>query len=121
MTRTNKSTSPLITVPRAEAIARLNDKLRQTGTGGVIVVTNGVRALPHFDAALLLRALASFNGFDADNDPHGERDFGDVQLAGTDLLWKIDCYDLDMLYGSPDPADPSVTHRVLTVMLPCEY
>ena len=121
MSRTNKSISPLITVPRAEAIARLNDKLRQTGTGGVIVVTSGVRALPDFDAALLLHALVAYNGFDADNDPHGERDFGDVQLAGTYLLWKIDGYDLDMLYGSPDPADPSVTHRVLTVMLPSEY
>ena len=109
-------------VPRAERIARLNDALRMSGQGGVIVVTRGVRALPGFDAETLLMMLMVTNGFDADNDPHGERDFGDLQTSdGTDLLWKIDYYDTDMIYASPDPADPAVTKRVLTVMLASEY
>lgn len=69
----------------------------------------------------LTRALANHQVFDSDNDPHGERDLGDLQLFGADLLWKIDYYDLELVYGSPDPADAAVTKRVLTVMLTWEY
>ncbi len=108
-------------LPRAETIARLNDQLRRTGTGGQIFITAGVINLPGFDAAALLKALADYDAFDADNDPHGERDFGDIGVFGTDLLWKIDYYDERLEYGSSDPADPNVTTRVLTVMLEMEY
>lgn len=110
-----------VQLPRAEAIARLNDALRKTGQGGVIVVTRGVRALPGFQAADLLCALAAYDRFDPDNDPHGERDFGDLELFGADLLWKLDYYDPERKFGSDDPADPARTSRVLTVMLACEY
>lgn len=109
-------------VPRAERIARLNDVLRKSGQGGVIVVTQGVRTLSEFEAETLLTMLQLVNDFDPDNDPHGERDFGSLEFGdGTDLLWKIDYYDNDMIYASPDPADPAVTKRVLTVMLASEY
>ena len=108
-------------VPRAEAIAKLNDKLRKEGTGGTIVVTRGVAGIEGFDGQELLSALATFDGFDPDNDPHGERDFGDLTMRGTDLLWKIDYYDPGLCFGSNDPADPAVTHRVLTIMLPEEW
>ena len=106
---------------RAEAIAQLNDRLRQHGSGGQVFVTRGVSGLPHFDKRVLLQALAEYDAFDADNDPHGERDFGDLTVFGTDLLWKIDYYDQELMYASPDPADPNVTVRVLTVMLEMEY
>ena len=108
-------------VPRAEAIARLNDQLRTTATDGRIMVTRGVSSLPGFSAAELLTALAAYDGFDIENDPHGERDFGDLTVFGADLLWKIDYYDLKLRYASPDPADPAATIRVLTVMLESEY
>lgn len=108
-------------LPRAEAIARLNDNLRKGGRGGQLVVTNGVYRLPGYDSRELLQALVDYDAFDADNDPHGERDFGDIQVFGTDLLWKIDYYDLKLEYGSADPADPDVTTRVLTIMLEQEY
>lgn len=107
--------------PRAEAIARLNDKLRKSGRGGQLMVTRGVYRLPAYDSRELLQALAAYDRFDTDNDPHGERDFGDIQVFGTDVLWKIDYYDLKLEYGSPDPADADVTIRVLTVMLESEY
>ena len=107
--------------PRAEQIARLNDQLRKHGTGGAIMLTRGVREMPKFEPAELLQQLSAYDSFDADNDPHGERDFGAIELGSTSLLWKIDYYDLAMQYASPDPADPDVTKRVLTVMLPEEW
>ena len=108
-------------LPRAEAIARLNDSMRRSGGGGLIVATSGVRALKAFSQLDLLHALASYDRFDLHNDPHGERDFGDLELWGTELLWKIDYLDHEMIYGSDDPADPAQTTRVLTVMLTMEY
>lgn len=108
-------------LPRAERIARLNDRLRIDGLDGRILVTRGVQSLPGFTTMALVQALRSYDGFDIDNDPHGERDFGDLEVCGADLLWKIDCYDRELVWASPDPADPEVTIRVLTVMLAEEY
>ena len=108
-------------VPRGEVIARLNDQLRKTLRGGHVMVTRGASGLPGFTASELAQALAAHDTFDVHNDPHGERDFGDVELFGATLLWKIDYYDQRLQYASPDPADADLTMRVLTVMLESEY
>ena len=110
-----------VTVPRAEAVARLNDALRKEGVGGTIMVTRGVLAVTGYNSSELAEALAAYDAFDADNDPHGERDFGDLTLWESECLWKIDYYSADLKYGSDDPADPSKTSRVLTVMLTGEW
>ena len=68
-----------------------------------------------------MRTLARWDDFDEANDPYGEHDFGGMDLFGAELLWKIDYYSPDMFSGSEDPADPLVTHRVLTVLLAEEY
>ncbi len=44
-----------------------------------------------------------------------------IVVDGQELLFKISYYDLELTYHSPDAADPSVTTRVLTVMLADEY
>ena len=67
-------------VPRAERIARLNDTLRKTGTGGRIMITRGVRVLSDFEPSELVQALAAYDQFDHFNDPHGERDGHDHSL-----------------------------------------
>jgi hypothetical protein len=111
----------LCALPRAERIAQLNDILRKTAIGGRFMITRGVRALAAFDPGQLMAALARYDEFDALNDPHGERDFGSIDLWGAELLWKIDYYAPGLILGSDDPADPSVTERVLTVLLAEEY
>ena len=44
-----------------------------------------------------------------------------LRVRGKRLFWKIDYYDLDLTYSSPDPADVSVTRRGETLMLASEY
>lgn len=56
-----------------------------------------------------------------DNDPYGEHDFGSLIVDGNKVFWKIDYYDKGMQYASPDPANLSVTVRVMTIMLADEY
>jgi hypothetical protein len=43
------------------------------------------------------------------------------KIGDQKIFWKIDTYDLDMQAMSPNPANPAVTHRVLTIMLASEY
>jgi Protein of unknown function (DUF3768) len=37
------------------------------------------------------------------------------------IFFKIDYFDTTMTHHSPDPADPAVTERVITIMLADEY
>ena len=104
-----------------EQIRALNDAFRTTMTGGKVLLTAGADALPSHVKALVLRRVATFSEFTADNDPHGEHDFGTFELAGVSYFFKIDYYALDMEGGSEDPADPEKTTRVLTIMRADEY
>lgn len=106
---------------RASRIRELNDAFRRTFSGGRVVLTRGVSGLPATEQAAILAAVRGFTAFTADNDPHGEHDFGTVEHGELRIFWKIDAYDRDLEFGSPDPADPAVTTRVLTVMLTEEY
>ena len=59
---------------------------------------------------------------DLDNDPHGERDFGAIDLHGAKWFWKIDYYaNGNCDSGSEDPSDPAKCYRVLTIMHASEY
>jgi Protein of unknown function (DUF3768) len=105
----------------AERIRELNDAFRKTLTGGKVFVTAGVDTLPSDVKAMAIREVATFSAFTPDNDPHGEHDFGNFELAGRKFFWKIDTYDAAMEFGSEDPADSAKTTRVLTIMLAGEY
>lgn len=101
---------------RTARIRTLNDQLRVQGLGGRTVATRAMAALPPGALAEILAAVRQFDAFTASNDPYGERDFGSVTVDGDAYFWKIDYYDIDLNFGSPDPADPTVTRRVLTFM-----
>ena len=119
---TNVQSNCVREIPRAEAIAQLNDELRKHGSGGQVVITRGVHDLVGVDIPLLMQSLAEFDEFDADGDPHGERDFGIFDFRGRELMWKIDYFsNPELRWGSDDPANPDATHRVLTVLLVEEY
>ncbi len=103
------------------AIRTLNDAFRRTFRGGAVLETPGVVNMRDTDRIAVLLAVRRFTGFEPGNDPYDEHDFGVVEVGGHRCYWKIDAYDLAMLGHSPDAADPSVTARVLTVMLADEY
>ena len=103
-------------------IAELNDLLRTTMLTGRVMVTDGIASLSAIDKAAIFDSVRSFDRFTPDNDPYGEHDFGAIDHPGVGkVFWKIDYYDRSLSYGSDDPADPSKTSRVLTIMLAEEY
>lgn len=103
-------------------IEKLNDLLRKQHIGGQIMVTVGVQILPREQIAGLLRAIANFDTFnDRVKDPYGEHNFGKLDFQEERYFWKIDYYDKRLTFASPDPADPAVTERVMTVMRAEEY
>ena len=102
-------------------IRLLNDNFRSTFIGGRVVLTSGVSELPIDVKAKALLLVKTFKDFTADNDPHGEHDFGSFEVAGDKFFWKIDYYDVDCQCGSENPSDPDKTTRVLTIMLAEEY
>lgn len=104
-----------------DRIRELNDAFRRTMLGGRFVITNGVRSLGHTQLSQVIQAVQGYSEFGTDNDPYGEHDFGAIEHNGQRIFWKIDYYDKQLKYGSDDPADPTVTTRVLTVMLAEEY
>jgi hypothetical protein len=69
----------------------------------------------------LLDLVRAFDRFTPDNDPYGEHDFGAIELSGDRYFFKIDYYDLSKTAASPDPANPAVTQRVMTIMRADEY
>jgi hypothetical protein len=108
-------------VSRSDRIRVLNDNFRSTFVGGRVLTSAGVAELPIATKARLFLAVQSFSNFTKDNDPHGEHDFGAIELEGERYFFKLDYYDVDMHYGSESPADPNVTTRVLTIMRADEY
>ena len=105
----------------AERIRDLNDAFRRSFAGGRVMTTAGIAAMTEELRAEVFGRVRTFEAFTRDNDPHGEHDFGSFEVAGQKLFFKIDYFDAAMEFGSEDPADPSKTTRVLTIMLASEY
>ena len=64
-------------------IARLNDLARSAmGVACTAVATVGFRSLPEADQSSVRELIETYDAFDDDNDPHGERDFGTMSANG---------------------------------------
>ena len=106
---------------KTSRIRALNDELRHTFTGGMAVMTPGIAALGQEAVERIVKTIAVFDDFCHANDPHEEHDFGSFEADGHKIFFKIDYYDQSLTYHSPDPSDPAVTRRVITIMLAEEY
>jgi uncharacterized protein DUF3768 len=106
--------------PQTRKIRRLNDVLRTTAFGGKVCLTPGVGV-----GAVGQEVLQAVMDLDptlaAQHDPTGRNEFGVVTVKGGKFIWKIDYYDRTLSTMSPDPADPLVTKRVLTILRPHEW
>jgi hypothetical protein len=116
------------TITRAETIARLNDRARHGLDRTTKVNFSRACLLSFCDGDLpsalcaqaeLLKAMRQHQF--TDDDTYGERDFGVFEFRDTRIMFKIDYYALSLDYGSEDPADASITTRVITIMLPEDY
>jgi hypothetical protein len=106
---------------KTEAIRALNDELRQNLSTGTALMTAGVAALGAEAVARIVKTIAVYDDFCHANDPHEEHDFGSFEVDGHTIFFKIDYYDSTLTVHSPDPSDPAVTKRVITIMLAEEY
>ena len=107
--------------PDVEKIRALNDRARQSFTGCRVAITAGIAAMGHDAVYAVFDLIKAYDNFTPDNDPYGEHDFGSLHWGEHQVFWKFDYYDIDFTMHSPDPADETVTARVLTVMLAEEY
>ena len=103
------------------AIRDLNDAFRKTGIGGRVMLTIGIRELGEPAIRSIIEKTKNYTDFNKNNDPHGEHDLGTITHDGVKVLWKLDYYDKNLEFGSPDPSNASVTTRVMTIMCSHEY
>ena len=104
-----------------KAIRTLNDAFRKSLALGHSVITPGVAALGADAVDRIVRTIAVYDDFCHANDPHEEHDFGSCDAEGHTIFFKIDYFDRSLKYHSPDPSDPALTVRVITIMLADEY
>lgn len=106
---------------KSKTIAAQNDTFRKTFCGGKVLLTCGISTLSLMQQAEIINKVKNFNTFTKDNDPYGEHDFGCFDYHGRQVFWKIDLYDLNYEFYSPQPDDETQTNRVLTIMFAEEY
>lgn len=109
-----------------EIIRDANDRFRwgDESIPGERLMTQGLAAVIEEAGASpldVIQIVIAFENFTEDNDPFGTHEFGSFEFQGQTCFWKLDLYDNDLTYGSPDPTDLSKTKRVLTIMLASEY
>lgn len=115
-----------------EQIREKNDLFRQTMLAalGRVTLTQGVSQ--HSKREEVITLIRNFNDFNKGNDPHGEHDFGAVEIESREgdyckvrakffekFFFKIDYYDQKLECGADPYSEP--VKRVLTIMSAGEY
>ncbi|WP_010542882.1 DUF3768 domain-containing protein [Sphingomonas elodea] len=90
-------------------------------TAGILAVVDADPSTSVAKQAELMGLVSGYDAFTEDNNPDGERSFGDFDWQGVRCDWKIDYYDWEMDCISDNPADPAATCRVLTILRVDEY
>ena len=108
-------------MPNISEIALQNDNFLKHLSQGTLVLTQGIRSNTPEDLEAIITKVRTFDSFDENNDPYNEHDFGAFDYKGKKIFWKIDYYDQEFLYLSPDVSNPRVTNKVLTIMYAEEY
>jgi hypothetical protein len=106
---------------QSDAIRALNDEFRRSFKGGLVMLTAGIIALGGEAQARIFAAVQAFDDFSDNNDPWAEHDFGKIEVDGECIFFKLDYYDLTRGMHSEDPSDPTITERIMTIMLASEY
>lgn len=115
---------PVPITPVGEANNRFRSEVLKGRPGHHrILSTQGIQALGPAAVQEILYLVLTFKeeDFREEFEPHGDRDFISAIYKGMKVWAKIDVYDLNLAFLSPDPADDEVTVRVLTLLLPSEY
>jgi hypothetical protein len=110
---------------RSSRIAELNDRCRQglDSEARIVVTAACLAALAGAGGlddelraqAELLAAVRLYRFTPEDGADHRR---GEVVVRGRIIRFVIDYYDRSLEWGSEDPADPDVTMRVMTILLP---
>ena len=106
---------------KTEMIRKLNDAFRTSFIGGKVMLTLGIRAKSDIEQTEILERVVNFNDFNKNNDVYGEHDYLSFDYKGEKIIAKIDYYDQNYRFMSENPADPTITNRVLTIMTGAEY
>ena len=92
-------------------IIELNDQLRTSFKGGRVQMTRGVYDLDQQLRGRALSVMARYDTFDRDS----EHDHGVFIFAGYAFEWRIEYRATNGEGISPDPSDPELTFRVITL------
>ena len=106
---------------KTEMIRKLNDAFRTSFVGGKVMLTLGIRAKSDIEQTEILERVVNFNDFNKNNDVYAEHDYLSFDYKGEKIIAKIDYYDQNYRYMSENPADPTITNRVLTIMTGSEW
>lgn len=110
---------------RSSRIAALNDLCRQglDSEARIVVTASCLAALAgagglddELSAQVELLAAVRLHRFTLEDGADRRR--GEVLVRGRIIRFVIDYYDRSLEWGSEDPADPDVTTRVMTILLP---
>ena len=106
---------------RTQRIRDLNDRFRKGIARGMYVMSPGISQLGDEAVDRIVKTVAALEAVVPADHSHEEHAVGTFEAEGRTMVFKIYCFDNDLKYQSPDPADPAVTVRVMEVMLDHEY